>query len=345
MLWANYFQVVTAPTLVLYRYNVAVHPDKGKEVTGKKLSQVVRLLLQGPYAELQSDIVTDFKSTLISRNKLNSSTFAITYRAEGEDDARPGASVYQVRVEETGTLSVSELTDYLASTNINAIYANKLPMIQALNILMSHYAKAHPKITPVGTGKAFLLEDPQEAPLGAGLTAIKGFFSSVRVAASRILLNVNVTHGAFYDAVPLEQLINRYSDANGRNIIKLEGFLKKVRVESTHLAKKFNRAGQPIPRVKTIFGLANPNDGGSSEHPPRVQKLGAGAKNVSFFWSSSSTTSGTASTVPGASAEPTGGKKKGKSKGKSEPAKSGSSGEGKYITVYDFFKSSMFYAS
>ncbi len=169
--------------------------------TGKKLSQIIKLLLGLPeYGESRDGIVTDFKSTLISRKRLSPDAveFAIQYRAEGEDEPRANAQTYRLRVEETGTLTVSELTDYLTSTNVNTGYADKLPVLQALNIFLGHYAKSSPTVTTVGNSKSFSLT--QASPkwdLGAGLSALRGFFSSVRVATCRILVNINVRHGAF----------------------------------------------------------------------------------------------------------------------------------------------------
>ena len=334
ILYANYFEMVHNPALVLYRYNIEVSPT----VAGKKLSQIVRLLLQDSFTELQKDLVTDFKSTLLSRTKLDiTSDFSITYRAEGEDEPRPGAKAYKVHVQQTGTLNVSELTDYLNSTNADAVFGNKLELIQALNILMGHYAKASPMIATVGSGKAFPLgQDAETTDLRSGLIAIKGFFSSVRVAASRILLNVNVSNGAFYNPVRLDKLMLSYGPAN---LYRLDHFLKKLRVKALHMPEKKNKAGVVIPRVKAIFGLATKDDGHGDDHPPKVARYGAGANDVQFFLSESSPAP---SNVPGALTEGSG-KKSGKKKGKGEPSKSDSGGAGQYITVYDYFKTSKSY--
>ena len=71
-----------------------------------------------------------------------------------------------------------------------------------------------------------------------------------------------------------------------------------------HLGEKKNRAGESIPRVKTIFGLANKSDGHGLEHLPRVQSFGAGPKDVEFFLNDSSgapssLSTGQAAGIPG----------------------------------------------
>lgn len=339
VLWANYFELIPAPDMVLYRYHVAVQPS----AVGKKLSQIIRLLLESPeLAEFREDIVTDSKSTIISRRRLTTAPMesAINYRAEGEDEPRANAPTYRLRVDETGTLTISQLTEFLTSTGGGSAYADKLPALQALNIFLSHYARSSPAVATIGSSKSFLLD--QSAPkwdLGAGLTAIRGFFSSVRVATCRILVNVNVSHAAFYDAVRLDQLIQKYGSTHGQNRFKLESFLKRVRVRVTHLADKKNKAGEAIPRVRTIFGLPNRNDGHGLDHPPRVQ--GVGPKDVEFYLND---VSGTSSSAPvGQAASTPGSKKKGKGKkgGASSDAPVQSSSQGRYISVYDFFKISM----
>ncbi|MCJ1247072.1 hypothetical protein MMC30_004283 [Trapelia coarctata] len=337
VLWANYFELIPAPDMVLYRYHVAVQPT----AAGKKLSQIIRLLLESPgYAEFREDIVTDSKSTIISRKRLSNAPkeSAINYRAEGEDEPRDNAPTYRLRVEETGTLTVSELTQYLTSTG-GGSYADKLPALQALNIFLGHFARSSPAVATIGSSKSFPIG--QNAPrldLGAGLTAVRGFFSSVRVATCRILVNVNVSHAAFYDAIPLDQLIQNYSATHGRSVVKLEKFLKRVRVRVIHLGEKKNKAGESIPRVKTIFGLANTNDGHGLDHPPRVQRHGAGPKDVEFYLNDPSAATPRASTGQAASAP--GGKKKGKGKkgGPSSDAPTQGTSQGRYISVFDFFR-------
>jgi eukaryotic translation initiation factor 2C len=341
-LWANYFELIPNPDLLLYRYNVSVAP----EAKGKLLSQVIRLLLGLPeYVNFQRDIVTDFKSTLISHRRFSPDMrqATIQYRSEGEDEPPINAKTYQVRVEETGTFTVSDLTDYLASTNVSTTYTEKLPLLQAFNIFLSHYAKSSPAIATAGSSKSFsLTQASAKWDLGAGLFAIRGFFSSVRVAACRILVNINVSHGAFYDAIPLGQLIQRYGSANKFDIVKLQKFLGKLRVRLIHLKEKKNKAGEVIPKVKTICALANRNDGHRLEHPPRVAAFGAGPKDVEFFLDDSPKEP--PSSTPSQDVVTSGGKKKAKGNPKNISGRAPGKGvaqAGRYISVYDFFKISM----
>lgn len=63
----------------------------------------------------------------------------------------------------------------------------------------------------------------------------------------------------------------------------LESFLKRTRVRTTHLPERRNGSGEVVPRIKTTFGLARPNDGYGLAHPPKVRVFGAGPRDVEFW--------------------------------------------------------------
>ena len=352
VLWANYFEFVPPPDLLLYRYSITEvkeQGDKGKEPGGKKLKQVIKLILeQPPLQERRNDIVTDFKTNLISRSKITEDELkalprSIQYRAEDEDEPRISAPYYRYTIQATGTLTVSELTEFLTSTNPNAIL-DKQPISQALNIFLGHFAKASSQHTTIGANKSYRLDQPEvtSGNLGAGLTALRGFFSSIRVATCRILVNVNMSHAPFYNAVPLVQSMGDFSKAYGPNRVKLQGFLERVRVRTTHLKEKKSKAGVPIHRIKTISGLAKMGDGANSEHPPRIKGgFGSGPKDVEF-WLNETAAPGKPGAAPAEPATKTKGKKQGKGTQAGTPATSqrGPAGSGgRYISVYDYFRS------
>ena len=349
ILWANYFELTAPSNLQLYRYEVKVterSKNKDVPVVGKKLNQVFRLILELPsLTPHRSDIVTDFKAFLLSRVKLDTEKIQslpnrIQYRREGEDEPRSSDPFYNIAVTAAGSVSVSDLTTYLTSTDPGAAL-DKQPILQALNIFLGHYAKNSPNHTTIGANRSFVRDQQQAYDLGAGLRAIRGFFSSVRVATARVLVNVNINHAPFYAATDLERSMRDFEYRHGKNKLKLQIFLKRVRVEAHHIKPKMNKAGIPVPRIKTIFALANRNDGPDEEHPPRVSEFGAGPTNVEFWISKSPP--GASPSTPSAPAVQTSGKSTGK-KGKSkQPATSSSGGpsaggqSGGYISVAKHF--------
>jgi eukaryotic translation initiation factor 2C len=331
-LTANYVELLPPSNMVLYRYDVDIQPD----VAGRKRHRVLVLLLESPaLAPYKGDVATDFRQTIVSKTKFkhDEDTIDIQYRSEGEDDPAANAIVYRVRVKYTRTYSVGELVDWMNSTNLGQSFGDKQELTQALNIFLNHYVKSANNLATIGSSKSFsLAQNATRGDLGAGLEVIRGFFSSVRVATCRILVNINVSHGAFYQNGPLPALMGSYGTYN---TVALEKFLKLVRVQTTHLPEKRNKANQVIPRIKTIFGLARKDDGYKLPNRPRIKKHGAGAKEVEFWLDGDASSSG----APKAEAGPSKGKGKGKAPQPKGPAPSGS---GRYISVFDFFKTSMF---
>ncbi|PNY23392.1 Protein argonaute 5, partial [Tolypocladium capitatum] len=321
VLWANYVALTASPELVLYRYDVS---SVSPAAAGKKLAQIIRLLLQAPeLAQLKGDIVTDFRSTIISRHRFEDQTVAVRYRAEDQDEPRPGSAPYEVQLKFTTVLAVAQLTEYLTSTNLSAHYDEQLPMMQAFNIFLNHYAKSSGNLATIGASKTFSLSDQSDTwDLSNCLTAVRGFFASVRAATARVLVNVNVSHGAFYQEGPLDQFMLRSGAQRG--LYKLEAFLRRLRVKTTHLKEKRSKAGEVVPRVKTVFGFANKNDGHGLAHPPRVRAFGAGPRDVEFWLEP-----GPASGTPASAGQKKGGKK----------AKPAETAGGRYISVYEFFVS------
>lgn len=349
VVYANYVQLHTNPDLNLYSYDIS---DISPEVAGKKRTQVIRLLITeaAELADYRDDMVTDFKSTLISRKKLELEggppIITVTYKNEGEDAPMERATNYKVKLTNTKTLTVGDIISYLTSTNPANQYDNKLDMIQAFNIFLKHYAKSTNNLATIGASKTFSMDGGADHyDLGRGLTALRGFFTSVRAATNRLLVNINVSHGAFYQEGLLTGLIDAFHPQfNERGMRALEKFLKRLRVRTTHLNVKKNKNGEEVHRTKAIIALAKKSDGRKSAHPPRVSETGAGPKNVEFWLEDQPPSSTPSSSVPGAglSQPPPGKKGKGKGKGGKAPAITGpqpaGAGAGRYISVHDHFK-------
>ncbi|KAI9763510.1 MAG: hypothetical protein M1840_000463 [Geoglossum simile] len=308
----NYFELGSEAGMILYRYRVDVNPT----VKGKKLKRIFALLLEDKlFSRVQGRVATDHKVNIISRERIPEpqSKVSVHYRPENEDEPRERAAVFTASIEEIGTLTMSELLDYVRSTNTNAAYDGKDQAIQALNIIMAYSPSTNPNNVSVGRNKFYPTNvNAARQNLSATLQVIRGYYSSVRAATGRILLNVNVSHTVFIRPDRLDILINSFRRDYGRNVNTLQKFLERVRVEVNHLPAKKNKSGQSIQRVKTISGLATKNDGQGQQNPPRVASFGCGAKEVEFFFGD--LPGQKPSTKPGAKVAPK-----------------------KYITVFEFF--------
>lgn len=289
---------------------------------------MIELLLQSTIlAPYRNGLATDFKSVLISTSKIspNDMTIEVQYRSEGEATPLANAITYTVTVNFDRTLSVSGLMDYLKSPDLSHSFVDKTELITALNIFFNHYAKAAKNITAFGSekGSRSFPHNPAGGPqrLDSCLDALRGYFSSVRPATCRLLVNVNVINGAFYPSGPLTALMSSHGVGN---IVALERFLKYLRVQTTHRPVKRNISGEAIPRVKSILSLARPGDGHTMDHPPKIKKRGANAEEVEFWLKDQ----------PSQTGEKGGLKVKGKDKTNSQDVSGSKSG--RYVTVLDF---------
>ena len=342
-LFANYFQILPKPELELHRYDIAMTP----EAVGKKRQRVVeQFLAEGQIALARKNVATDFKSTLVCDRELPPDFMRaqIVYKQEGEDDPLPKAQTYTVSLSKNGRFTVAELIAYLTSTNISAAFGAKADIIQALNIVLGFEAKKTPNssILSVGANKHYSMAAgpcPHTFDLGVGLRAWRGYFTSVRAATSRLLLNVQIKHVATYRDGSLLELMKEHKLAHNDGkmplyLQRLEKFLQKLRIQTHHLPPKKNKKGEIIPRVKTIFGLAHHKlDGHGTPKlpkPPIISEFGAGPGFVKFWLEDGG---------PSSAKKPTPGKQG--PKGGSQPKGSGNAVEGgQYITVQDFFKKS-----
>ncbi|KAK5263502.1 hypothetical protein LTR96_011086 [Exophiala xenobiotica] len=325
LLWTNYFELTAYGNLILYRYSITVAPDRnGKIPAGKKQRRLVQLLLEEHFDQHGTDIVTDFKSNVLSRVQLDlEDEYQVTYRDEEAQEPSPNATTYRIAMGSAAVLSFADLLDLVTSTQSNALFASKEQLIQALNIVIGHHPKATAATASIGASNHFdTTPGSDRFRLAAGLQAIRGFFVSVRAATARILVNVQVKHGAFYEGGPLDRLMHAFMEVHGPEKAKLEVFLKKLFVNVTHIQRK-DRHGGNRPRIKQINALASPGDGRELAHPPIIPSYGAGPKAVMFFLAS----------IEPASA----------SSGPRQPAKGTvrqDTPQGKYISVFDFFKRS-----
>lgn len=357
---ANYFPLKLPKDLVVHRYSIEiVPPPKPKEPskrppkptapktifpsalktsasgpesedgssawpvpTGKKAEQVIKLLLDLPdLRQYKGTVFTDFRANLFSKSSLPEKvrSLRVQYRAENIAVARPNALTYTIRLIENGSIDIATLRAKYQGGDLSRFQYDRQELVQALNILFLHYARSSPKCLSVGGRRSFPSQN--SIPDGASwdietglLRALRGSFSSVRVVDSSILVNVNLCHGAFYNIGRLDTIIVLYrrGDPSGDG---LEAFLRGLRVGLTHYRDSSGRQKPANQNVKTIVRLARKDDGRSENdnppqdyHRPRVVADFAGPGGVTFWWKISS-------------------------------------GNGREITVLDYFKESMAYQS
>ena len=282
LLWTNYMTVNAQAGAVLHCYNIKVTP----EVTGGKLRQVVRLLLQhASLDQFRENIATDLQTHLISCVELpeHLAQIGVVYREDKEDPPTAVSATHTVSLAFRTTHQMSNVIERFEAPGDSLPDLEKDDVVQCLNILIGNYAKTGNANARALRSKVYSLNPtaPRES-LGFGLHAKRGFFFSVRPATGRFLVNVNVTHGVFYDKGPLRALLDKRWELMS-NFQSVESFLKRLKITTNHLSERKNSAGEVIPRVHTITGLANQQDGKGLKNGPRVPYLGAGPGEVRFY--------------------------------------------------------------
>lgn len=121
-----------------------------------------------------------------------------------------------------------------------------MPIVSALNlVLAAHPSRVAGGGVMVGRNKFF---HPSAAeppfPLGGGLEAWRGFYSSVRPTHSQLMVNVNVCTTAFYKPGNLAERLQEFQNASFG--ARANAFAKSVRVKTSHLGY-----------VKTVKAVSN----------------------------------------------------------------------------------------
>ncbi|KAK2761085.1 piwi domain-containing protein [Colletotrichum kahawae] len=306
VVWTNYFRLLIKP-VVLYRYSLEVRKGESAdapadEPKGKRKGKAqagggsaggsnepptgvpkrkLKIILQHALAELRrlepnAVLATEFKSQLVSLNKLQLAKNPIVVKFKNERATRE--EPYNVKIVGETEAPLAAMAQYLQdmvdpSDPDDAHFPRFETSIDALNVVLGHSPRANDEVAAVGKGRFF--------PCGPGvtsarlgqqgpLTAIRGFFQSVRLATGRALLNVNVTHGVFKTDVLVSDLC-RWSgvDKFGTGTSNAQDTVRtKLRALSKFLAKtrvtvRFRTTDdKDVTAKKAIHGLA---DGGPQE--------------------------------------------------------------------------------
>ena len=331
-LQANYFPLQLPDTLALYRYNLTIEAriqnekKPPSEPKGKKLKQIISLRLRILKERLASRqlkcyIATDYKSNLVCSTEIEQDLWdaEITYFHENDPAAGDNSPKYLVRIRENAPhLEASQLKDFLTSPESHAQY-DKQPMLQALNILFGHHAKSTSTTTMVGGNRAYTSNpDTEKRSLDAYLEAVRGYFLSVRLCSFSSMVNVNVSHSAFYKGMPLIQFIEelpaKAKDPQYLDYFKLETLLRGIHVETKHLK---DRSEKRVTKVFPIKAFATTRDAQEQTRRPRVMEDAAQPSDVWFHLDDVSKF------------------------GEREKLKEKGAGFANYINVRDYFKISM----
>ncbi|KAK3376269.1 ribonuclease H-like domain-containing protein [Lasiosphaeria ovina] len=287
-LLANFVEIKPENDKSLYWYNLKITRNVSKEKglpSGKKMSYLIPLILRRNMVLRQGyedgTLVTDFKATIISTVKLEIDDFEIEIpRPAGFDQETCTVSLETPNKKDGGVsepLEVSKLLQYLRCTDRDqAPNIEKSHFAQGFNIWLRHFSKSYQfdsgtdSRPVVGSGqvvvgsKAYPMDVKSKlghhitTDVGSGVTTIRGYFSSVRLAEKRLLVNINVSHGAFYKPGKFTSLLPK--PLSGPLLQALHNCYKGTRVDLEDFVRT-DEHGRSLPFIKVIARLAAPGDG------------------------------------------------------------------------------------
>ncbi|KAL8754799.1 MAG: hypothetical protein Q9184_005003 [Pyrenodesmia sp. 2 TL-2023] len=319
-LYANFFELKVGARgdIILTRYTVTItreasnidRPDLSLGSASRELKrQCIRLALQeARFNGYREGIISDHQATLYSADPLPDHllTTTIQYHTEHASGAIPSAKSYTVRLERVKTLDLASFGRSIESEDPVSGQTNGDDIVTALNIFLGDFAQRQPLSMTHAKDKSYnFVDESAQKELGGGLVAIQGFFSSVRLASGRLLVNVNTSNAPFYKRLRLDRLMDAWNQAStdpkkfdAAKAEALQEFLKGLRIQALHLTKKDNE-GKLQPWITRISGLAPMTDGqtnekvegsgrSSSEEVVNRPRVGANPSQVEFYHKGSS---------------------------------------------------------
>ena len=299
----NYFHVQLAHEVdkkiaekPLHRYAVDYADN---EMPKPKKRRAIEQILQMPAFQKLTH-ATDFAATIVTIEKLDEAILKrtdleVVLPVKGSDkplDAPANdapehvkkaraRNVVKFKVTLVGSFNLRDLSAFINSTSSQAHYGGYQNLVQMLNIIMCKAPNEASAVAKLPGNKFYphagLLGEGghpkvDALDLAGGLVALRGYYSSVRCATGRILLNLNVTSGAFYHSVPLLDLATRFG---ARDPEQWEMFIRKLKV-------LYKRPGKdPIQGEKTIISLAKPMFAKGGKDKVVVKRFG-NANEVTF---------------------------------------------------------------
>ena len=297
----NYFAMAIDPNRLIHKYTVAIKAERKKRneggmeqeepKEGRKQRQAFAVLFEEPeFRNLQPGLATDYANTVLTSSPLKlgptkSKVFDFVYRDVEDRVAPPNATKYSFTITEAGTVPTQELLRYLASTTTDpSDFAGKADAVQALNIIVARTPNFDPQVFQSGQNKFYRYPtNPNDyLDLGSGLIAVRGYYSSVRTATNRTLLNLNAQTSPFYPALNMIDLIERFGV---RYPWDTEKFIQKLRVKTQYLTDKTK---QIEVKVKTVQGFSHKRGERPDEKTGKPKKFGnadvdlGNAKQIKF---------------------------------------------------------------
>ncbi|KAF9444196.1 argonaute-like protein [Macrolepiota fuliginosa MF-IS2] len=231
----NYFPV-TIPKGPFYEYEIVIMPTVSIKRVRRRILELAEDT-QDWKATLAGSVAHDHSAKLVARKQLPESlTIRVPFYDEDEDPPAPGAPAgkeYTLVVKFVQELETESLKRVIAGDPQYRTH-DIMPIISAFNlILAAHPTRSGGGGVMVGRNKFFMPSNNPSMPLGGGLEAVRGFYSSVRTAHRQLMVNVNVCTTAFYKPGNLADALSEFLRTGFG--ARATAFVKGLRIKATHL--------------------------------------------------------------------------------------------------------------
>ncbi|KAF7305402.1 Argonaute-like protein [Mycena chlorophos] len=250
---ANFFPV-RLPKGPIFSYAMEVVPTGPVPVSPQKVKalreRIFFLLEQHPQVKpLLGHVAHDRSTRLVSARKLPQPlSIAVPFFEDGEAGPKPGGMVFNVEINFDKELNVDDLTKYL-NADVKMRNYDAAPLLSALNlVLQQHAARTGIRLTrgkdnKYRDSKYFFPTSTQAYPLGIGLVAFQGFYTSVRPTYKELMVNVNNCMTAFILPGNLADRIMEFNrNSHGAMPSLPKAYAKNIKVTTHHLGFKMRKA-------------------------------------------------------------------------------------------------------
>ena len=271
-LFTNHFTLsLSNEDLRIYRYEFSFTPAT---LIGRKKARIIQKFLLSLAQPFRGCCATDFKRYLFTVQEIpksSSTDIKIVHTLEKEDEpdlsTAPANQIFYVTLLGPTVFYAADLLKRLRDPS-STPSGDEADLISSLNTITSFDAKSlaigpEPTLMATSANKHFQIDGTGAhiKALGQGLLAARGYLTSVRSAAQRLLLNVQIKHAAYYKDGRLTEVVQSFDGATNRrnptyDMAATDWFLRSRRVSLHHLPIKRNRLGEIVLRVKSIHGLA-----------------------------------------------------------------------------------------
>ncbi|KAJ5823479.1 hypothetical protein N7447_005819 [Penicillium robsamsonii] len=287
VLRANFFPMEFKPGIVFHSYRLKIKPEAKKGQQKFILESMLRKYTLFKNIGVATDGATEIVTTeLLPKDSPSFICSMGNGGGHGSGSSKNYTGPWDITLNHERSYSPADMIAAARDINRREELKDEAPSLRVLNILMSAYPFKDPGVYIIGKGrnKFFRMgRGKQSMDMGGGAEATRGFFSSVRVCAGQIMINLNVSHGAFFTPGPLTKLLKEYVIIHKHDADTLNRWVRGLKVYATHLKPRENGAGLQEKPIKSILGIASPDDGRGGIHPPKVLRVGSSASNVKFW--------------------------------------------------------------